>query len=275
MREVLSAVFDEVNARGGVFGRRIELRPLAPSGLRGRSGAGEDVFALVGGVLDPSDPQMLSRIEEEGIPVVGPWPTEPRTGAKAGRFVFYLFPGLLEQATAIDSFAAGEPPPSPGHTAVLHPDTSAARSLAVALTERRRTSGRGPLIQMSFASGADAPALVRRAKREGVSEVFFLGRGAELTALLQEAARQGWEPRVLGLGTLAGRAALEVPTEFKNRVFLAFPTMPIAPVAASEFLSLLTRSQLTPVHRPAQVLGLRRRPDPPGRPPRGGPPAQP
>ena len=145
VRASMEATFAEVNARGGVFGRRLDLvvedggtdrqRQLealrrvlhanAPA-LDGQNAAG--VFALVGAMLHPDDPEVAALLADGRVPLIGPLALAP--DAPVPGVTYYLLPSLLEQTTALLAHVlAGVEARSPPRLALLHDGGERSRSL--------------------------------------------------------------------------------------------------------------------------------------------------
>ena len=95
--------------------------------------------------------------------------------------------------------------------------------------------------------------------QKGIDTIFFLGSGAEAELLLNEAASVGWTPSVYMLGTLVGRNISDAVTvRMKDRVFLAFPTVPadVSATGATEYSALLQRNKLGTNHAAAQASAI-------------------
>jgi ABC-type branched-subunit amino acid transport system substrate-binding protein len=94
---------------------------------------------------------------------------------------------------------------------------------------------------------------------QGAEAVFFFGSGAQSAALLAAAAARNWTPHVFLLGALTGQElASAVPAAFKQKVFLAFPTVPadISAEGLAEYRTLVGKYKLTPRHTASQLAAL-------------------
>jgi len=62
----------------------------------------------------------------------------------------------------------------------------------------------------------------------------------------------GWSPNLFFLGTLSGR---DLPPESKNKIFLAFPTVPsdVSSEGLAEFRELQEKYKIAPRHTAAQL----------------------
>ncbi|WP_437328846.1 cytochrome c/ABC transporter substrate-binding protein [Sorangium sp. So ce381] len=99
-RDVLMAAFADVNAQGGIYRRRIELRVEDSAGPSGEAGATarlleRGVLALVGSAFD-GDPALRARLSEERAALVGPFAVAGAPGLAGGAAA----PGLADGAPA-------------------------------------------------------------------------------------------------------------------------------------------------------------------------------
>lgn len=256
MRRVLAAAFADVNARGGVYNRKVTLRffDKPPAGADTPQG---QVFAFVGGISAGADAELASHARTEEVPVIGPSTLMPEAGTPPNRYVFYLLAGVVEQARALVNFAGSEPGPKQARVAVLYGDGALAGAAATAAEEQLKKAGWGAVTRQPFKQlGADGAEVARRLKREGFESVFIFGIGGAEGALVKEAAASGWAPRLFSLGMLDGINLLStVPPDFKGSIFLAFSTVPsdVTPAGLSEFRALLERHRVEPRHTAAQL----------------------
>ncbi|HZI17983.1 MAG TPA: ABC transporter substrate-binding protein [Pyrinomonadaceae bacterium] len=267
MRDVLRAYFDDLNERGGIYNRRIELTaaeagPAAESviGAARRLTEGEGVFAFVGGVSAGADAELAAFATEHEVPFLGPATLLPQTGAPLNRHVFYLLPGLPEMSRALANFAAARPGLKGAPAAVVYSETPLGRAAADAAADQAAKAGLGRVARHSFRPGEfDAGTLAARLKADGVTVVFVFPAGGEDASLIKEAAAAGWAPHVLLPGVLAARDLTEaVPAALKDRVFLAFPTVPsdVSPGGLAELRGLLGKYRLEARHMASQLAAL-------------------
>jgi ABC-type branched-subunit amino acid transport system substrate-binding protein len=226
MRSVLAALIGRVNAEGGIYGRRLELRALRPDeGAKDLQG----IFALVGGLPGASHRDLAALAETYEVPLVAPVVLDPRPASPPGRFVFYLLPGLREQTLALASFAAQTIATGEVRALIVHPDLPRARELAKALELRGRGSGWAAVETVTYpVAGIRAGRVAAGARRSGSNAVFFLGPAGDARAFLLAAARTRIAPALFVEGSLAGRGILDVPAAFAGPVYVAFPAYPLA-----------------------------------------------
>lgn len=227
MREVLAARVAEMNARGGVYSRRLELRFLAPPEApdeRRRAVASfleeADLFALVAAFLDGADAELTTLFAERKVPVIGPFSVRPALGFPLNRQVFYLAPGHATQARALLVEAARLEPSAP-RVVILHPAGAPVGGIiAAAREEGRRIAARLPAPETSLAHPWSSPLVVSYPPGTAVLSaalladasprdvVLFLGAEGEARAFLQASAAASWRPRVLMIQGLSGGAVL-------------------------------------------------------------------
>ena len=112
VKSVLTAYFQEVNNRGGIYGRRVELRCLTtPETAEERGPAAhpflksQQAFALVAPFIAGSEDELTDAARDEKVPVVGAFTFYPKLGYPLNRHVFYLHAGLTDQVRALAVFA--------------------------------------------------------------------------------------------------------------------------------------------------------------------------
>ncbi|MBA3243376.1 MAG: ABC transporter substrate-binding protein [Acidobacteria bacterium] len=266
MRDVLAAYFEDVNSRGGVYNRKVELR-VAEMGTNAANTAAnvksfserEQVFALVGGFSAGADVELAALAAEQELPLVGPSTLMTQTASPVNRQVFYLMPGVAEQSRALVNFAAERPGLKKSKLFVAYPETELARAAAAAIEDQAKKAGWGAsqVVRVGYArAGFDAAQLVRRLKQEGAEVLFFLGSNGEDSALIKEAATASWTPNVFLLGVFAGSDLTgAVTTGFRDKIFLSFPTLPsdITPAGMAEFRALHEKYKFAPRHVASQL----------------------
>jgi ABC-type branched-subunit amino acid transport system substrate-binding protein len=265
MRDVLAAYFADLNDKGGIYNRKIELQ-VAETGADGAATAANvkrlvtdgQVFALVGGMSAGADKELATLTQEAEIPFVGPSTLLPQTGFQTNRYIFYLLPGMSDQARALVNFSAQRQPLAKARVAIVSPEGGMTTEAATAIAELCKKSVCGALQQSTYARGKfDAAALVQTLKASDT--VFFLGSNGEDVSFLKAAAAAQWTPSIYLLGMLTARdLPAAVPAGFKDRIFLAFPTVPadISPAGEAELRALVAKYKFPVRHTAAQLSAL-------------------
>lgn len=265
MGDVLQAYFAEINNRGGIYNRKIELRVLhGDSRLTvpnmKRLIDEEQVFAIVSGLSAGVEDGAAALTQEKEVPFIGPSTLMPQRGSPVNRYVFYLLPGLKEQARALTTFAARHIGVAGSRMAIMSPDVEFNRDIAASIEAQAKKVGLKSVTTTYYAQdGFSASKHVAELKGKGIDTVFFVGSGIEATAMLKEAEEASWTPSIYMLGTLVGRNIGDaVSVKMKDKIFLAFPTVPadVSAAGAAEYSTLLQRNKLQSTHAAAQASAM-------------------
>lgn len=262
MRGVLEAYFDELNASGGIHGRKLELAVAGYDSDRETGLASlqelldrEPVFALLSGFLPGAEKEWIRLAERKALPLIGPLTLSARRADAQDRHAFFLLSDPGEQARVLAEYAARELPLDAPGVAIIHPDDEGLTEAAHAARARFRARGWKQVELLRYARGAFNPARTADLKRKGTRLVLFLGNDAEQSAFLAKARALDWAPYLLLPGSLSARVASEAPTSFQGRIFLAYPTLPSdeQPRAREAFSRLRTRARAPEGFRMAQL----------------------
>jgi len=261
IRQAISAYFDDLNARGGIYNRKIkahftEAGADMSTSLRNLNSQNQ-IFAFIGGVSAGADKEIAALAREDEIPFIGPATLLTQVEHPPNRYVFYLLPGVTEQAAALVNFADQQLGAKKQRAAVLFPTTELPSAAAEAAMARAKEAGWTDVVKMPY-STFDANKLAQQLKTEGTATVFMFG-GADVDGFLRAANALEWAPNVLSLGALTSRAlAANVPAPFSKKVFLAFPTVPADVTAdgVAEYRALAEKYKLPAQHAAAQLAAL-------------------
>lgn len=259
---LLEAYFRELNARGGIHGRRVRLRVSEYDGSRSSSlatlrrlFAEERVFALVAPFLAGMERELSELADQHRVPVIGPLTFLPRQSESPAPQIFYLLPGIEEQARVLSDFAVSQLALANPPVAILFPQGDGAAGAAGAALGQLERHGWKRARLWSYPRGKLPPGLARELGRAQVQVAFFLGDDRELSSLLRAGEGASWSPYLLLPGALGARAAAGAPPTFRGRIYLAYPTLPSDenPAAKDAFEQLRAKAGASQ-HRTAQVL---------------------
>ena len=265
MGGVLQAYFAEINSRGGIYNRKIELRVVhgdskSTVANMKRLIDEDQVFAIVSGLSAGAEDGVAALTADKEVPFIGPSSLMPQRGAPVNRYIFYLLPGLKEQARALANFAAKKTDVKTSRVAIVSPDAEFNRAIAASVAEQaKKLNWKSVATTYYGQDGFDASKSVAELKEKGIDTVFFLGSGTEASALLKNADVPGWTPSIYMLGTLVGRNIGDAVTmKTKDKVFLAFPTVPadVSAGGAAEYTALLQKNKLSSTHAAAQASAM-------------------
>lgn len=265
IKAVTSAVFADVNAAGGIYSRRLELKSAeiagSPSATRAnveRFLTAEPVFAATGAFIAGSEAEVLELLSQREIPLIGPFTLYPKTGLPLNRHVFYLLSGLDDQARTLIEFGARKPEVKDGGVAVVYSQSENNALVVEAIRRQCKQVGLTDPQALGYVAGrfdsVDILKQVRQAKRE---TVFLLGSSEDALSFMREAEKSGWFPIVLlSSSAVAISDLVTAPSGFDGRVFMAFPTSPVDQTAdgLKEFRGLAARHQLPAGHLATQIF---------------------
>ena len=260
---LLRAQIDEINAKGGIFGRQLELvsgelpdEREAALAAAGKLLSARDVFAVVSPFTAGIDNEVTALAERSMIPVVGPLTVTPNPAEIANAYTFHVLSGLTEQGRVLAEFAVRKLPLNDPGAAVLYPDADGVAEAARAIQRQLNAGGWKQVALLPYSPGKlDAYKAVASMQQHGVRAIFFLGSEPELTQLGGHIRDAIWSPYLFAPGARAGRAALNLPTTFGERVYLAYPSVP-ADIKQSGMEALAGLQKAAGIgngHRPAQV----------------------
>src|SRR6185503_17496809 len=208
MNDVLQAYFADVNSRGGIYNRRIELRVVHGDSKSTVSNVkhlidDDQVFAIVSGLTAGAEDGVAALTQEKEVPFIGPSTLLPQRGSPLNRYIFYLLPGLKEQGRALVTFAAKKTDAAKSRVAIVSPESEFNRSIASAIEEQTKKA-RWSSVTTSYYSRDrfSAAEFVNESHQKGIETVIFLGSGPEAAAILKEAEAAGWTPSLYMLGSL-------------------------------------------------------------------------
>src|SRR4026209_2006281 len=140
MEDVLQAYFAEINSSGGIYNRKIELRFMhgdTTSTLTNMKHLIDDeqVFAILSGLTAGAEESVAALSKEKEVPFLGPSALLPQRGLPLNRYVFYLLPGLKEQARTLVNFAARKTDPQKARVAIICPDADFSRGVAKSIED--------------------------------------------------------------------------------------------------------------------------------------------
>lgn len=248
VQAVMQAYFDEVNAAGGVGGRRIELvvtehqaDPTFGAWMIRDLLREQRPFALVGAYVGGIEQVVATSLDETNVPLVGALTATPGLAEASNRYMFYLLSGLEGQADVLARHAGrvmtGEKP----RMVVIHPASGQFTGAAAAIQDFGRQSGWASVPVLTYEPGKfDAPFLAGELRDKGAQGVFFLGPEDDLHAFVLEADGLDWAPEIFLPGVFATQGLMEYPAGFDHRVHLAASSLPsdMDPGGAEQFRRL-------------------------------------
>ncbi len=234
MYQVLKSYFDDVNSRGGIHGRQIELVPggydqdPTKATWEARDFIEQQaIFAMAGGYLSGIEGPISGLADEFRIPMVGPYTPLPQDSSSLQRYTFYLTSGLVQQATVLATSQLLSSANSASRLAIVHPYGAVYEEAVQAIIAEVDDGGADDVFtlgyQMPYLDAADFAEIL--SKKE-VGRVLFFGTVTDLQRLAAEAANLGWSPELMLPGIYASSGLFEFPSAFEGSVFVAYSTLP-------------------------------------------------
>ena len=257
VKAVLTAYFNDLNQRGGIYGRKIVLQ-FAESGgnsaatvKNAKRLAATPVFAIVAPFVPDAEQKVAAVAQASKMPLVGllalSVPSEP-----VNREVFYLLPGFQQLEQELVRFAAAHEKSAAEKTAVVVADSKLQTDVAPAMQATWKELNADKPQEFVFPE-AKAEDVVRDLHSQGIERVFFIGDGEQLAPWIQAADKAEWAPRVFVLGPLLDESILGSPARFQGRIFAAYPQLQPEMGAVDEFDYFLSSHNLASDHRLVQI----------------------
>jgi ABC-type branched-subunit amino acid transport system substrate-binding protein len=257
----MAAYFEDINSRGGIYNRKLELivspydntrQSALSNGTRLMDN--ENVFAVVGAVIAGADQEIAGLAEDKKVPLIGPFTFFPAPFG-LNEFTFYIFSGLNEQVRALVDFAARQLKLESPRIAVVGRGDDHQQDLRAAIEEQSESHGWTSIADFTFLPNrSDPDAAARALRQQGVDALFYVGFGG-LKSLLDAAEKINWRPHVFQPGALVRKEILGLPAGFQKRIYLSYPTLHSdqTPAGKFEFQALLKRHGLSVKHLTSQI----------------------
>jgi ABC-type branched-subunit amino acid transport system substrate-binding protein len=234
VRGAVGGLLDDINAQGGLFGRKLKLAAIdaaAPPKRIAEALRGE-IFAVAGASW--SDGNALDDVvRDERIPFVSPFAAGAES--RGAPSAFFIFPDLESQALALIDFAAERAGTTKPAVAIVDDHSRSALAAAAAVTRRCASLG-----------WKVVPKVTRELGPHDL--VLLAGSGVDAQSVI--AGIDG--PQVL----VAGAAMTKALFDLRGKtIFVAVPTLPsdMTEEGQREFASFAERHHLSPAHRAAEI----------------------
>lgn len=254
VKATMVAYFAEVNAQGGIYGRKIELvtedsRGDAAGSLEATRTLVEksDVFALVASFERVGSNTTYDLLLKMEAPLIGPLTLSPVLQAVPNHFVFYLLPSFEDQAAALVEFIGNEqtrPRQRPAsRIAVIYSNNGFDRDALAGLKDHVRSHWMQIVIEESYAVGQfSASTAVEKLTTKPPDYVFFFGSPEDFVDFGREMHRRKVEAGILSFATIVGQSSFNLPADVAARTYLSYPTSPPDQEHFEGFLALMKRA---------------------------------
>jgi branched-chain amino acid transport system substrate-binding protein len=217
---------DQVNAKGGIDGRLVELvvRDTEQNPTRGISiirdfSQKEKVLAAIGGFHSTVMLAQSPIIMEEKFPFMVATSNVPASVESGMPWTF----GVRMNANITAQYALKfiKEHFKTTNIAVLHENGGYGKGAAAAMTKVLEEEGLKPVAVESFdnAKDKDMTAQVNRAKEAGAEVIYLFGQGAANGYVLQAMDKLGWKVPIVGENGMANKGAQEVGKELAEGTY--------------------------------------------------------
>jgi ABC-type branched-subunit amino acid transport system substrate-binding protein len=267
VKALLAAFFDDLNAGGGLFGRKVRFVPV-PYDPEAKDGAvravrdlisGAPVFCFIANLGVPFDGDAAKLLASESVPVVAPLLVTPTGSYDMDRNTFYLYASLYDQARVMVDFVAGGARGSSPRISLVYPMDKSGEGGAAGARDQAGKYGISPVSEEKYVPGRlDAPGTVGRLRGGGVETIMFFGGEADALRLLREAGRHDWHPDFLCPAVTVGGGISSLPFPLVERVFLASPLggTDHSSIGMGEFMALVEKHRLQGGHKSFQLMAF-------------------
>ncbi len=234
MQRVLEGMFADINASGGIHGRRIELVVVeyGDDFVRNVWNVRElleqdSVFALVGNYSVGIEVELAKIAEEYEVPFVGPYTQMPRDGDSGERHSFYLTGGLVEQAAVLARNVVHDADDGDPGLVVVHPVGTIYAQAVEAVQAQLGKSGAAEAVEVPFTQPYFDPVAITDSLVEArARSVLVIAPAKDFRRLANELSRRELNPDLLLPGLFASAAMFEIDPVYDGRVLIGYPTIP-------------------------------------------------
>ncbi len=259
MKAVLQAYFDEVNAQGGIYHRKIQLEVAEFTGeaestmhnVR-RLFENDPVFAMISPFAGNLEQDILALSESQGIPQIGPYTLFPETSSSKSQSAFYLLPGLANEARAMVDYALDALHLKHIKPMVISPENGNLKQVVEAIEQLSLARGLGAVSKFTYMQQQyPAQTMAVQLQQHDPELIFFFGSHAEFELLLKSAEGLKTKPTIFISAALTGGASSQV---FKDKILMSRPAASGNPATANAFFRLIQQYNLSSQHLSTQAL---------------------
>jgi ABC-type branched-subunit amino acid transport system substrate-binding protein len=258
IKAALAACFSEVNSKGGIYGRRVEL--LVEDSRGDAAGTAEatrklveqgKVFALLGSFEPQGSDETNEFLMRSQVTLIGPVTLSPRLPAVPNRHVFYLLPSFGEQARSLVDFvgsAETRPRGRPAsRIAVVYSNGEFDQDALAGFRSQSKLHSMEIVSEQSYKGDAfEAAATVAALAGKKPDYVFFFGGAGELASFAAEMERAKLDAGVLSSAVMLGRGAFTLPPSIAGRTWLAYPVSLPSDAGFADFIAVMTKAGVNP-----------------------------
>jgi branched-chain amino acid transport system substrate-binding protein len=208
----------EINAKGGVLGKQIEIVFYDDQGKADQAVLGvsklvdqDHVVTVLGAYSSETTGAILRPLTGKGIPLIMPTATSDAVVETGSPWLFRICAGANAYATAMADFLKNNG--APKTMAIVYENTNFGQSNAKAMVKAAPAAGITVVDQEAYQAAApDYKALLQRVKAKNPEVVYFASYLLDATTLMRQSEQVDLSPTfIAAAGT--GFSAAEFPTE--------------------------------------------------------------
>jgi ABC-type branched-subunit amino acid transport system substrate-binding protein len=247
VKATFAAFFSDLNAHGGLYGRRIDFIAVDSRGDPAETLVAtrhlleqQGVFALVGSFLPGDSSSFEQYLAAQQAPLIGPLTLSPRLSVPPNPYIFYLLPTFFDQARTLVDFARARRPATPLRLGVVYSGNALNADAVAGLRQQARLHTLELVAEQQYEEGKfNAGEAVARLRQTRADHIFFFGGATDLKALAEEMDRAKLGVPLLSCVVMVGRGVFALPAAVLTQTFLSYPsTLPTQNEFAA-FLALL------------------------------------
>jgi branched-chain amino acid transport system substrate-binding protein len=208
---------NEINAKGGILGKQIEVRFYDDQGKADQAVLGvsklvdeDHVVLVLGAYSSETTGAILRPLTGKGIPLIMPTATADSVVETGSPWLFRICAGSYAYAAAMSDFLKNNG--APKTIAIVNENTNFGQSNAKAMVKAAPAAGMTVVDQETYQAAApDYKALLQRVKAANPEVVYFASYLLDATTLMRQSEQVDLSPRfITAAGT--GFSAAEFPT---------------------------------------------------------------
>jgi ABC-type branched-subunit amino acid transport system substrate-binding protein len=251
-KAVLTASFAEVNAQGGIYGRRFTLivedsrgDPAQTLEATRRLIEHGDVFAMLSN-FEPGESAAVSQlIKSKEVPLVGPLTLSPRVAVPPNPYIFYLLPTFADQVRALVDFVKSKgksDQAKPQQVGVVYNGNGFNQDALSGLKAQAKMYSMEIVSEQTYQAAFKPAETVALLASKKPDYIFFFGGAEDFKALALEMDRVKLNVPLLSSVVMVGRGAFALPAGIAAQTFLSYPSALPNQEEFAEFLALARKA---------------------------------
>lgn len=251
IKAILLASLADINAQGGIYGRRCNLIVEDSGGNSAQTFEAtqrliqQGVFALLAS-FEPGDSSNINQlIKGKEVPLVGPLTLSPRVTLPPNPYIFYLFPTFADQVRTLVDFANVRAQGKPPRLAVIYSRNDFNQDALLGLRAQAKMYSMEIVSEQEYEVGnLKVREAVELLKQKQPADVFFFGSAPDFKAIADEIYRANLNVNVFSSVVMIGRGAFALPPNLSAQTFLSYPSTLPSESELTEFLALTRKAHI-------------------------------